>query len=291
MKDLGELKWFLGFEFNISDNFVEMNQTKYVNKVLIKFDMDQCKPKSLPCEMMIDDLISQESDVLEDPKLYREIIGSLIYLMTGTRPDLSFVVTKLSQCMNNPTKTHLSLAKHVLRYIKYTSEYSLKFSQMESCKLTGFCDSDWGSSSDRHSISGYCFFLNDNGPLISWKSKRQSVISLSSCEAEYVSLALATQEAVFLRQLFADMLNINQDVVLLCMDNQGAISLAKNPVNHQRTKHIDIKFHYIRSKIQDGSIVLNYVPSSDNVADIFTKAFSKVKLNKFNYVINGTPSV
>ena len=209
-------------------------------------------------------------------------------MMTGTRPDLCYVMTKLSQNMAKPTELDLNLAKHVLRYLKGTREQSLKFEKSESpLKLTGFCDSDWGASvKDRRSITGYNFQLSDKGPLISWKSRKQQTVALSTCEVEYISLANAVQESKFLRQLCKDM-NITIDDVFIHVDNQGTINLAKNPVNHQRSKHIDIKYHFIRSEIQAGTVKLEYVPTEENVADIFTKPATKVKLEKFKPFIMG----
>lgn len=161
--------------------------------------------------------------------------------MTGTRPDLCYVVTKLSQNMAKPTESDLNLAKYVLRYLKGTREQCLRKSETP-LKLTGFCDSDWGASvKDRRSITGYNFQLSEKGPLISWKSRKQPTVALSTCEAEYISLASAVQE--FLKQLCKDM-NIVIDVVLIHVDNQGTINLAKNPVNYQKSKHI---FYSIRN--------------------------------------------
>ena len=134
------------------------------------------------------------------------MVGSLIYVMTGTRPDLCYIVTKLSQHMSKPTKAHLNMAKNGLRYIKGTINQSMTFEKSEEpLKINGYCDADWGNSEDRKSITGYGYQLTENGPLISWKSRKQQTVALSTCEAEYMSLAAATQEAKFLKQLYADM--------------------------------------------------------------------------------------
>ena len=196
--------------------------------------------------------------------MYRAIVvGSLIYIMTllsGTRPDLCYVVTKLSQKMS-PNRVRLSMAKHVLQYLKGTCEQGLRFCKSGSAlKLAGYCAADWGSSiMDRRSITGYNFQLSENGPLISWKSRKQQIVAFLTCEAEYISLSNAVQEAKFLKQLCSDM-NVLIDNVLIKVDNQGAINLAKNPVNHQRSKHLDIKYHFIRSEIQNGNgnVTLEY---------------------------------
>ena len=287
MKDLGPLSWFLGTEFKCREESIEMNQTQYIDKILKKFEMSECKPKSVPCASGIEKE-SEDSRELGDARLYREIVGSLIYVMTGTRPDICYVVTKLSQKMSNPTESDLSMAKHALRYLKGTREQGLRFCKSESAlKLVGFCDADWGASvKDRRSITGYNFQLSENGPLISWKSRKQQTVALSTCEAEYISLANAVQEAKFLKQLCSDM-NVVIDNVLIKVDNQGAINLAKNPVNHQRSKHIDIKYHFIRSEIQNRNVTLEYVATEDNIADIFTKPAAKIKLQKFKGIILG----
>ena len=148
-------------------------------------------------------------------------------------------------------------------------------------ELSGCSDSDWGRSEDRRSITGYCFQMNANGPLISWKSKKQQSVALSTCEAEYMALAAAVQEAKFLRQLLADMQGTDVKSVNIHVGNQGAIALAKNPVYHQRSKHIDIRYHFIRSEVQEGAVSLSYVQSERNIADLFTKPVSKVKLKLF----------
>ena len=287
MKDLGKLSWFLGTNFKCEANGIEMSQTQYIDKILSKFEMADCKPKSTPCALGVEKS-HEESRELDNPGVYRAIVGSLIYVMTGTRPDLCYTVTKLSQAMSKPTQSDLNMAKHVLRYLKGSREQGLKFVKSETnLKLAGFSDSDWGSSvKDRRSITGYNFQLTDKGPLISWKSRKQQTVALSSCEAEYIALANAAQEAKFLKQLCKDMY-IACDDVLISVDNQGTINLAKNPVNHQRSKHIDIKYHFIRSEIQNGNVTLQYIPTEDNVADIFTKPVTKAKLEKFRRFIMG----
>ena len=253
MSDLGELKWFLGTEYKRSKNSIKMNQTRYIQKILSRFKMSNCKPKPTPCVLGIEKVSNIKSPKLSDPRRYREIVGSLIYVMTGTRPDLCYIVTKLSQKMSEPTVADLGTAKHVLRYLKGTQDLGLTFTKSLSplTLLKGFCDSDWGASvEDRQSLTGYNFQLSQHGPLISWKSRKQPTVALSTCEAEYIALANAVQEAKFLMQLCLDMkVGIKEGKSLIMIDNQGAMNLAKNPVQHQRSKHIDIKYHFIRSEI------------------------------------------
>ena len=284
MKDLGILHWFLGTEFVCSDGMIEMKQSRYIEKILEKFGMDSCKPKATPAIVGLDKFIDMESPALEDPNLYRQIVGSLIYTMTGTRPDLCHIVTRLSQYMSKPTVATLNAAKHVLRYLKKTSSFSLKFKRVDHpLELIGFSDSDWGGSvSDRKSISGYGFQLCKTGPLVSWKSKKQQTVALSTCEAEYTALAETIQEGKFLKQLCVDLgiIEVSKSIVVNA-DNQGAIKLAKNPAFHKRSKHIDVKYHFIRSEVQQGTVSIRYIASEDNLADIFTKPVSRVRLDKF----------
>ena len=276
MKDLGELSWFLGIKFDQTDNCITMNQSKNISKMLHRFNMNDCHPKPSPCVATATNFDIADSKACNQ-KLYQEIIGSLIYVMSCTRPDICFIVSKLSQFMHSPTNTHMNMAKNVLKYLKGTMNYCLTFKKSNEITLLGYSDSDWGSSSDRKSISGYCFKMCDDGPLISWRSKKQPIVSLSSCEAEYVAMTSAIQEAKFLKMLMLDMNFDHVQPVKLFADNQGAIALAKNPVHHQRTKHIDIRYHFIREEINNKSVDVQFISTHGNLADVFTKAISKNK--------------
>ena len=198
-----KLSYFLGIQFKFEGNSVKMTQSLYLQKILERFGMQDCKPRKTPCDPNLH--FSESDDTIIDVTLYRELIGSLIYAMTCTRPDICWIVSKLSQYLSKPTAEHHAYAKQVLRYIKGTLNYELVFCKSDKpLKVSGYSDSDWaGSLSDRKSVSGYCFMLN-SGP-VSWKSKKQSTIALSSCEAEYISLTFAVQEGMFLIQLMRDM--------------------------------------------------------------------------------------
>ena len=201
--------------------------------------------------------------------------------MTCTRPELCYVVTYLSQHLSKPMKSHYGMAKQVLRYLKGTHNRCLKFVRGTQLKLVGYSDSDWAMSDDRHGISGYAFKLCDESSLISWRSRKQSIVALSSCEPECVALATATQEAKFLRQLLAVLMSQCHPCKNVCIyvDNQETIALANNPVHHKRSKHINVKYHYVRLEIQSGAVSLTYVPTDKNVADVFTKPVIRVKLD------------
>ncbi|XP_053549181.1 uncharacterized protein LOC128640785 [Bombina bombina] len=166
--------------------------------------MIDCKPRSTPCEQKLDQ--NDHNDPV-DARKYQEIVGSLLYVMTCPRPDLSWVISKLSQYLSEPTEQHLTTAKHVMRYLKRTTDYELCYRKCsENLKLKAYSDADWASDvNDRRSMTGYCFSLTKNGPLIAWKSKKQPTVALSTCEAEYMALAATTQESLYLMQLLKGM--------------------------------------------------------------------------------------
>ena len=284
MKDFGKISSFLGIEFEMHNNYIKMHQSKYAHKILNRFDMTECHPKGVPCDISAANMdFDLQSPFLPDSKLYREMVGSLIYLMTCTRPDICYVVTVLSQNLSKPRMMHLNLAKSVLRYLKGTLINGLIFNKGDNIEIIGFTDASWASTGDRRSVSGYCYSLSIDSAFISWKSKKQPIVTLSSCESEYVAITHAMQEGLFLKQLLCDMsVSKHSNNVLLNVDNMGAMDLCKNPVHHQRSKHIDIKYHFIRSKVLDESFVLKYVPSKENIADIFTKPCTRLSLQKFN---------
>ena len=199
MKDLGVLSYFLGIHFEQENGFVKMNQKGYITKVLERFEMSNCKPRSTLSEQKLE----FDGETLPDPRRYREAVGSLVYAMTCTRPDICWVVTKLSQFLVAPMKGHWIASKHVLRYLKGTLDSELCYRKCDDgLTLIVYSDADWASSTDdRRSISGYCFSLNRAGPLISWKSRKQPTVALSSCEAEYIALVAAVQEGMYLTQM------------------------------------------------------------------------------------------
>ena len=199
-------------------------------------------------------------------------------------------MTKLSQHLSCPTKADWVIVKQVLRYIRGTLNYKLTFtkSKTEKVNLVGYSDADWASSvEDRKSTTGYLFYMNEEGPAISWKSKKQSTIALSSCEAEYMALTACTQEAMFLKMLLSEFEEQPNQCTPIYGDNQGAIALIKSPNNHTRSKHIDIKYHFIREKFHEQLIDVLYVPSNENIADLFTKPSTRNKLDTFNRTLFG----
>lgn len=208
---------------------------------------------------------------------YQEIIGSLLYLSRVTRPDISLAVNKLSRYSSNPSQEHFKYLSRVLNYLNYTKNYQLRLNGTKNTELSCYSDADWaGNFEDRTSTSGYCIFIGNN--LISWTSKRQKCIALSTMEAEYIALGEAIKETLFINKLCTEMGIILKTPTLYC-DNLATIEISRNPKNHQRAKHIDIKYHFIRKTIEDGEINLNFINSQSNKADIFTKPLNS---NLFN---------
>ena len=207
---------------------------------------------------------------LGDLGRYRQLVGKLNYL-TITRPDISFPVSVVSQFLQSPCNSHWNVVIRLLRYIKSTSGQGLLYEKRGHTQVVGYTNVDWaGSPIDRHSTSGYYVFIGGN--LISWKSKKQHVVVRSSAESEYQAMALATCEPIWLRHLLQELRFEKDEQMKLICDNQVALHIASNPVFHERTKHIEVDYHFIREKIASGCVATSFVNSNDQLTDIFTKS-------------------
>jgi transposase InsO family protein len=268
LKDLGPLKYFLGLQVEYTPSGLLVHQTKYATDLLDKHNMSTCKPCSTPFVPPSTSVLT-ESSLLSDPFSYRSLVGALQYL-TFTRPDLSFAINSLCQHMHQPTTSHLVAAKRVLRYIRGTISHGILF-QPGPLRLTAFTDSDWaGNPVDRRSTTGFLIFLGNN--LLTWASKKQPTVSRSSTEAEYRALAVGAAELTWIRMLLRDLgIFISHAPVLWC-DNTSAISLASNPVFHARTKHVEIDYHFVREKVVRGDLAVQFISTTDQLADLLTKA-------------------
>ncbi|XP_036340184.1 secreted RxLR effector protein 161-like [Rhagoletis pomonella] len=218
---------------------------------------------------------ASEVDKQEMAKVpYMQAIGCLLFAAQTTRPDISFAVNLLSRFSTNPGKAHWAAVKRVMRYLKGTIKYGISYNK-EACNLTGFCDSDWASDLDeRRSTTGYLFKLQD-GP-ISWCTRRQRTIALSSTEAEFMAMTSAIQEATWLMRLQKELTPDTAETLVLHCDNKSAIQVALNNSYSPRTKHVDIKDKFIRQHLESGKIKLVYIPTKEMLADILTKGVSKV---------------
>jgi len=323
--DLGRAHYFLGIEIIQLPRQITLNQSAYIQKILERFNMTHAYTVSTPLspgtrlegtttaqiqegELDIEEL--EDSDA--DEKEYRSMIGSLMYLMLCSRPDIAFAVGALSRYNNAPKSSHMVAAKHLLRYVKKTSHISLRLGPFVTKDLYPvlYCDADWAGDVDTwKSTGGYVCVLTEDNPLreeprrsaVSWSSKRQPTVALSSTEAEYIALTQATKEAIWVSRFIAELQTVpinpaaedpttedttkestpQKPATKIFVDNQGAIALAHNPEFHARTKHIAIQEHYVREKVTTGEIDLEYLHTGDMITHCLTKNLSRDKVNRF----------
>ncbi|KAL1203338.1 Retrovirus-related Pol polyprotein from transposon TNT 1-94 [Cardamine amara subsp. amara] len=268
IKDLGELKYFLGIEVCKFENGLFLSQRKYTLDLLEETGKLGVKPAKTPIEDGYK--ICPEGEPLMEVKQYQRLVGRLIYL-TITRPDISFAVNQVSQHMQTPSKHHWGMIDRILRYLKGTPGKGIWMGRNNATDIVGYCDADWaGDKSDRKSTTGYCTFVGGN--LVTWRSKKQKVVSRSSAEAEYRAMANTTGELVWIKAFLKDLGIKSSAPITLHCDNQAAIHIASNSVFHERTKHIEVDCHYVREKVEAGIILPTFVRSMDQLADVFTKA-------------------
>jgi len=280
MKDMGQLHYCLGISIvqDKENNTVYLHQNQYIENLLKKFNMVDSKVVATPTDINVklckDDGVSQPVDKV----LYQSLVGSLLYAAIATRPDIAYAVGVAAQYCSSPNHSHLTAAKRILRYLKGTACYALSYKKKDET-LVGLSDSDWaGNIDDRKSMTGNLFLYGDGA--ISWLSKKQPVVALSTSEAEYIALSYAVQEAIWLKSLLTSVGVVVDKPIIIKEDNQGAIAIAKDPVKHTRAKHIDIRFHFLRDVIKRGDIELEYCSTENMTADILTKPVSKNKFVK-----------
>jgi hypothetical protein len=259
-----------------------ISQPQYVRKILEKFHMADCNPRCVPADP--NSRLSSKTRFEGDDNLkaelfpYREAVGSLLYLTTATRPDIAFAVSQVAQHSENPDETHWAAVKRIFAYLKGTSSYGLCFNGNINGHLIGYTDSDYaGDPSTRRSTTGFIFLLN--GAPIAWCSRRQTCVSLSTTEAEFVAASESAKEAVWIRRLLGGFGTKLGPLTILC-DNQSAIRLVKNPEFHQRTKHIDVKYYFIRNSQEAGEIDISYVNTEQQLADLLTKPLANPRFTR-----------
>jgi hypothetical protein len=217
---------------------------------------------------------------------YASLIGSLQYLTVATRPDIAYAVNWLASFTANPSFKHYNAAKRVLRYLKGTRNYGITYRDqndrligpIDSNIFYGFSDAAFANAEDQKSISGYVFLANMG--TITWMSKKQNTIALSTTEAEYVALSEAAREAKWLHHLYGELGYAQKEPIILLGDNDGSISLTKNPQFHKRTKHVDLRWHWIRELVNDGLIKITNCTNPQQTADIMTKPLPRPKFNQ-----------
>ena len=290
IQDLGELKWMLGMEFkrDRKNRAIEINQSMYVKQVLEKTDMADSKGAYVPMAAGTELVANTEEPPVKHDHKYSRDIGSGMYAVSLTRPDGAYWIGRVSKYMNNPSQAHHKAVKNGLRYLKQTQGLGLKFGgrDIHELKLEAFADADYASDKEkRRSLSGYVIMFG--GAAVSWKSKQQPCTAQSTAEAEYVALCEAAKEVVYLRRMCRDLGVEQVGPTPMYEDNQACISMVNFPVYTDRNKHIDVRYHYTRSLVEEGIVEVSYVSTHDQLADIFTKALSQIQFEKLRDRIMG----
>ena len=283
--DLGPVQQFLGIQIkhDSAKGTLSLNQKPYILDLLKKYNMKDCNPICTPLEVRPSKVIPTEELQVAKDVPYQNLIGGLMYLVVCTRPDIAYAVSYLSQYNKKPTQNHWKSAKRVLRYLKYTIDKCIIYKFKPGIpKLLAYSDADYANDViDRKSYGGYVFFMA-GGP-ISWESKKMATVCQSSCESEYLALNSAAKMACFLQNFYNELFqNLKCEIILnsklettVFTDSQSAKTLAENPIFHPKTKHIEVKYHFIREKVLEGKFILKHVSTTDMIADVLTKALPK----------------
>lgn len=279
-----EINYFVGLEMKINgtDNSVFIHVSNFIDRMLKRFNLEDAKVNKVPADPnTVLSVTTDDSSISCVAFPYRQAVGSLMFAAITARPDIMYAVGLVSRFQNNPSNSHVEAVKRILKYLKATKNLGILYSsQVSDNILTGYSDADYASDVDtRRSTTGYVFKVN--GGAITWCSRRQQCVSLSTTEAEFIAASEATKEAMWLKQLFADIGESTSEKLVLFVDNQSAIKLIKNPVYHKRTKHIDVRYNYVREKYEENQIDIKFVPTNDQISDIFTKALSPNKFEMF----------
>lgn len=287
MKDMGLASFYLGLNINqdLNNGTTTLDQSQYLKGILQKFNMLNCHDVATPMDQNLDlsKLKRPQSENDELEHRCRQLIGCIMYAMIGTRPDLCSSISFLSRYQTCASNELWICLKRILRYIKGSIDLKLIYNKSVSDTLiTGFADADWGSDRiDRRSTSGFCFLIYGN--LVAWSSKKQATVAMSSCEAEYVALSQCISEACWLRNMLTELKINNNIIVIIYEDNQSAIKACNSYEQLKRMKHLDIKYHFIRDKVQSGIIKVEYVYTKEQMADILTKPLNRHSFEKLRH--------
>jgi hypothetical protein len=287
--DLGPINWLLGMKVtrNREARTISLSQETFIEAIITKYNFVDAKPAAVPMDPSIqytkDQSPTMTTQITEMKRVpFRSALGSLMYLSVGTRPDIAFAVSTLAlaQFADKPGWTHWEGVKRVYHYLPGTRKLGLTFGT-SSAGLVGYTDADGASQDHRHTITGFAFLVD--GGTVLWGSRKQELVTLSTAESEFVAATHAAKEAQWLRRFIGEVFQPLKHPTTLYSDNQSAITLTKDGSYHARTKHIDIRYHYIRFCIEDGSIELLYCPTENMVADTLTKALPSVKAKHFTH--------
>ena len=284
MTDLGEINSYLRVSITCDQSLrlLEINQSRYIQEIVNHFRMSDANPVHTPLPSGADTHLVkyEEQATASEIKAYQQVIGSLLYVQIGTRPDISFAVSHLAQYASNPSLQHMQLAKYVLAYLSSTSDLQLRYDGACGEGLHGYLDSSLrDQANDYHSTSGYVFLLANVA--ISWCSRKQKTVAQSTTQAEYMALANAANQATWYWSFLMELSYKVSDLIPLHGDNKGAVDLTLNPVTRRRSKHIPIKHHAIREYVENGHIELIRTSTNDMLADGLTKPHAHVQLSNF----------
>jgi hypothetical protein len=281
---------FLSLQIRRRGDEIFIDQAPYTNKVLKRLGMENARsaltplPEGyLPVKNMADPVSSLRSQ-------YQSVIGSLLYLMIRSRPDICFAVIKMSQHSSNPTEEHLRIARKICCYLVNTSNLGIRFKGNPGDGFQSWTDSDWASDpNNRRSTTG--FFTTLTGGAVSWTSTAQRTIACSSTEAEYMALSDCSRSNIWIKSMFAE-IGYELGLLPIAGDNMGSIFMSQNAVTEKRSKHIDVKFHFIREAIRNKQVSVSFVEGSENPADLLTKSLGRIKFHKFrsNFGLHEAPS-
>lgn len=275
MSMMGELSYFLGLQVKQTDEGIFINQSKYTRNLLKRFNMQDSSSAKTPMatSTKLDPKIGKSVDVTG----YRGMIGSLLYL-TASRPDIMYATCLCARFQADPKEPHLIAVKRIFKYLKGTTELGLWYPRESDFNLFGYSDADFaGCKIDRKSTTGSCQFLGDR--LVSWFSKKQKSISTSTAEAEYIAAGSCCAQILWMKNQLLDY-GLNYSKIPIYCDNQSAIAMTGNPVQHSLTKHISIRYHFIREHVMSGTVEMHFVPTDQQLADIFTKPLNEATFSK-----------
>jgi hypothetical protein len=278
ISDLGEVRFVVGIavEWDRLNSIVILSQTALIDRIIHQFGQIDAAPLSIPMVpgLKLRRIIKSSLSTTDQDNLsklpYRSLVGSLLYIAISTRPDISYAVQQLSQFLDSFSYEHWNAAIRVVRYLKGSRNVKLHLGGSNDMTLIGYSDSDWANCPDtRRSVGGFTFSLGSG--VVSWSARKQKTVAVSSCEAEYVAAFNAAKENSWLRTLLQNIGHPHSGPTTIHCDNNAAICLSEDPLLHDRVKHIDIKFHFLRERFHSGELKLKYIPTKDNIADIFTK--------------------